>query len=227
MSKPTPPKLPAAKPRPPPLPRSSSPPGVAPGQARLVRPALERMNERNLPDAEVRQRFGKPLDNTRRRNLRFISKEMSYMLRHGAQRAGLVMRHDGFVSVGPLLRTMMDKHRITVTMQDLYDIVGDAEKTRFELKEGTKVGGNTPELTHIRAISGHSIADVNDEELLGPPVSASDLPTILYHGTMQMHLESILARGVAPRGAPLRPSARPLRSVFRVGARRFRNHYRN
>ena len=92
------------------------------------------------------------------------------MLRHGAQRAGLVMRHDGFVSVGPLLRTMMDKHRITVTVQDLYDIVGNAEKTRFELKEGTKVGGNTPELTHIRAISGHSIADVNDEELLGPPV---------------------------------------------------------
>ena len=73
------------------------------------------------------------------------------MLRHGAQRAGLIMRHDGFVSVGPLLRTMKDKCHYTVTAQDLYDIVGNAEKTRFELKEGTKLGGSTPGLTHIRA----------------------------------------------------------------------------
>jgi hypothetical protein len=41
---------------------------------------------------------------------------------------------------------------------------------------------------------------VNDEELLGPPVSANNLPLVLYHGTMQMHLESILARGLLPGG---------------------------
>ena len=62
------------------------------------------------------------------------------MLRHGAEKYGLVIRPDGFVAVGPLQRVLVDKVRLTVSVHDLYEVVAHADKIRFELMEGVPAG---------------------------------------------------------------------------------------
>jgi len=190
--KPTPPPLPkgvgvepgtTAKTPPPPLPKTA---GVGPGSsapsAPDLRPPLQRKCERILPDQQVRAIYGGPITNDRRRFLRAVSKELSFLLRHGAEKYGLVVRADGFVAVGPLQRILVDKARLTVTANDLYQVVATAEKMRFEIMEGVSPGCHISQITHIRAISGHSMEAVQDSDLLGKPVAMDKLPAVLYHG---------------------------------------------
>ena len=100
------------------------------------------------------------------------------MLRHGAEKYGLVIRPDGFVAVGPLQRVLVDKVRLTVSVHDLYEVVAHADKIRFELMEGVPAGSRLSQLTHIRAISGHSMESVEDGPLLGKPVSERICPRL-------------------------------------------------
>ena len=152
-----------AKTPPPPLPKLV---GVAPGSgtssAPDPRPPLQRKQERILPNDQVRAIYGGPITSDRRRNLRTISKELSFLLRHGAEKYGLVIRPDGFAAVGPLQRVLVDKVRLTVSVHDLYEVVAHADKIRFELMEGVPAGSRLAQLTHIRAISGHSMESVED-----------------------------------------------------------------
>jgi hypothetical protein len=177
--KPSPPPLPegagvepgtTAKNPPSPLPKSAGvDPGSGASSAPDPRPPLQRKLERILPDGQVRAIYGGPITSDRRRNLRTISKELSFLLRHGAEKYGLVIRPDGFVAVGPLQRVLVDKVRLTVSVHDLYEVVAHAEKMRFELMEGVPPGCRIAQLTHIRAISGHSMGSVDDGALLGKP----------------------------------------------------------
>ena len=134
------------------------------------------------------------------RTLKTISKELAYLLRHGATRYGLVVRPDGFTAYGPLQRVLADRSGLYVEEIDLYEVVATADKRWFELKEGTAYGSQNPHLTHIRAISGHSLPDVQDEPLLGHPVSMEALGTVLYHGTLHANLEDILQQRLIPGG---------------------------
>jgi RNA:NAD 2'-phosphotransferase (TPT1/KptA family) len=128
-----------------------------------------------LPEDEVRTRFGKRLTRERLRTLKTISKELAYLLRHGANRYRLIVRLDVLVAIAPLQRVLAERHGLFVDEIGFYELDAHAEKRRFELKEGTPYGSQTPRLAHIRAISGHSMSDVQDDQLLGPPVPESAL----------------------------------------------------
>jgi len=104
------------------------------------------------------------------------------------------LRHSGHQ------RVLADRSGLFVDEIELYEIVATADKRRFELKEGIAYGSQIPHLTHIRAISGDSLPDVQDEPLLGHPVSENALETTLYHGTLLANLEDIISQGLIPGG---------------------------
>ena len=77
---------------------------------------------------------------------------MSYLLRHGAEKEGLMIRSDGYILMEDLLnhRTMK---KIKVGIKDVQFIVNNNDKKRFELLEENGVW-------FIRAVQGHSMATV-------------------------------------------------------------------
>ena len=66
--------------------------------------------------------------------------------------------------------------RFNATMADVHNVVESNNKKRFELIENPEVKG----LWLIRAVQGHSISAVKDEELLEPLV-------LDYHPATSVH----------------------------------------
>lgn len=104
-----------------------------------------------------------------------ISKQMSYLLRHGAIKEGLKITNDGWVSMDDLLAFPKMKSK-NITTQEVQDIVKSNDKQRFALKTDEK--GNT----WIRANQGHSLDSVEVE--MTPIKSINQIATgIAVHGT--------------------------------------------
>ncbi len=102
------------------------------------------------------------------------SRKLAYLLRHDRN---YDFDEHGWREVADLL----DCHGFT--MDELYEIVKTNNKQRFEFSEDEKL---------IRARQGHSIkVDVELEEKLPPAV--------LYHGTAEENVESILSLGITSR----------------------------
>ncbi|KAF7345382.1 tRNA 2'-phosphotransferase [Mycena venus] len=85
----------------------------------------------------------------------WVSRELAYLLRHGAKSAGLPIRTDGYVEVEALL-----KHRSLrgLDFAKLETIVHNDSKQRYHLLKELRRGGT--ECWLIRANQGHSIPDV-------------------------------------------------------------------
>ena len=99
------------------------------------------------------------------------SRKLAYLLRH--DRKGN-FDQNGWRDVDELIRNY------GFTMEELTAIVNLNNKKRFEFSEGC---------TRIRARQGHSVpVDVELHEMLPPDV--------LYHGTAQQNVESILKEGL-------------------------------
>ena len=79
-----------------------------------------------------------------------ISKYMSYILRHNAQKVGLDIRPDGCVKVDDFLELQKMKH-LKVDLTKLKAIVDSNDKKRYEFKE------NDDGVLFIRATQGHSM----------------------------------------------------------------------
>lgn len=107
------------------------------------------------------------------------SKFLSRHLRHAPQEIGLILEEGGWVLVEDLL-TACRRHRVSLTHEQLAEIVTRCEKQRFAL-DATG--------TRIRANQGHSV----EVDLQLTPTTP---PAILYHGTARHFLDSILARGL-------------------------------
>ena len=105
-----------------------------------------------------------------------ISKFMSLVLRHAPQDAGLSLDENGWADFDALCAVIQAKFGASAA--DVLRIVEENPKKRFA------VDGN-----RIRAVQGHSI-DVD----LGLPPSIP--PGILYHGTKEEFLPSILEKGL-------------------------------
>ena len=108
-----------------------------------------------------------------------ISKYLSYHLRHHPEKLGLTLDVGGWVSVDELLKSAK-KHGFLIFYFELKEVVAKNDKQRFSFDEtGSK----------IRANQGHSVAiDLQLESV--PP------PDILYHGTGEGSVESILSQGL-------------------------------
>jgi len=127
------------------------------------------------------------------RRIDALSRLMSSVLRHRADKLNLNIRSDGYVAVKDLLnmniktRTGIPLHCYTV--DDFKEVVKRDNKQRFGLLEENNV-------LLMRANQGHSMKLIDSEGLLKPIVSAEEVP-VCVHGTYLKDLESIKKSGLS------------------------------
>ena len=100
------------------------------------------------------------------------SKRLAYLLRHSD-----LPGYNGWVKASVVLGDL------GLSLQDLQQIVESDNKGRFEFSE---------DKSSVRALYGHSI-DVN----LG--LEPTIPPLVLYHGTAEKYIDSIMKEGLRPR----------------------------
>ena len=107
-----------------------------------------------------------------------ISKSLSCWLRHKPEQIGIRIENDGWVDVKELLAKASSK--ILFDFNELKQVVQSDDKKRYSFSE---------DFCMIRANQGHSVeVDIKFEEVIPP--------TILYHGTPNKNVESILKSGL-------------------------------
>lgn len=107
-------------------------------------------------------------------------KFLSLILRHEPSKIGLTLDENGWASVAELL-TQLAKHRHSLTMVELEEIVATNNKKRYSFNA---------DKTNIRANQGHSISNID----LG--LEPKTPPPLLYHGTATRFLASIREQGL-------------------------------
>jgi len=111
-----------------------------------------------------------------------ISKFLSLILRHSPEKIGLELDSAGWTNVDDLL-TKMNSNGQSINFDILQFIVETNKKKRF---------GFNSDKTQIRANQGHSIKIEHGFKSIIPP-------EILYHGTGEKSIESILKTGIEKR----------------------------
>lgn len=105
-------------------------------------------------------------------HLTYNSKRLAYLLRHSK-----LPNHKGWIKVDVV------QNELGVLLLDIQKIVYEDTKGRFEFSE---------DKSSVRALYGHSI-DVN----LG--LEPTTPPSVLYHGTAEKYIDSIMKEGLRPR----------------------------
>ncbi|MCT7966264.1 RNA 2'-phosphotransferase [Laspinema sp. D1] len=111
-----------------------------------------------------------------------ISKYLSYHLRHHPEEIGLELEPGGWVPVEALLAAAQ-RDQFPITRSELELVVKTSNKQRFSFDSTG---------TRIRANQGHSIPIDLQLDPICPP-------DILYHGTGEQAVDSILAQGLQKR----------------------------
>lgn len=115
------------------------------------------------------------------RDLKSVSKQLSWILRHEARRLGLDMDPEGYVRVADLL-AVMRRADSWVTEAEIRAVIAEVE-TR---KQRFSIAGDS-----IRANYGHSL-DMRIGHASAVP------PDVLFHGTACPFLDVILREGLKP-----------------------------
>ncbi|GFO16981.1 tRNA 2'-phosphotransferase 1 [Plakobranchus ocellatus] len=115
-----------------------------------------------------------------------ISKTLSYLLRHGAEKEGFELLPGGYLYVDDILRRK--KFHMVVTVKDIHAIVDTNDKKRFTL-----VIDEESKRLKICANQGHSI-QVEDLDL-SPIEHAEEFP-IIVHGTYYKYWQFIAQEGL-------------------------------
>lgn len=105
-------------------------------------------------------------------HLTYHSKRLAYLLRHSK-----LPNHKGWIKVDVV------QNELGVLLLDIQKNVYEDTKGRFEFSE---------DKSSVRALYGHSI-DVN----LG--LEPTTPPPVLYHGTAEKYIDSIMKEGLRPR----------------------------
>ncbi|KAL8689647.1 MAG: hypothetical protein Q9218_004733, partial [Villophora microphyllina] len=130
-----------------------------------------------------------------------ISKAMSYVLRHGAEKERLKLDEGGYINCEDLL-AWPRLRSLKVTFPELQDIVATNAKQRFALipsPSSTITASSTPSAKPsdylIRANQGHSIK-IDSANLLTPLLpSDENCPEEVVHGTFEDSWAKILKTG--------------------------------
>jgi 2'-phosphotransferase len=109
-----------------------------------------------------------------------LSKELSYLLRHGAQKEGLPITSDGWIKLADICRHTRS------TTSEIRQIVDTNDKQRFEIRGD-----------RIRAVQGHSMKTLSVEMT---PITHDNMPEAVIHGTYLCHLASIQKEGLKTMG---------------------------
>ena len=132
-----------------------------------------------------------------------ISKYLSLHLRHQPEHLGLDLEEGGWIDVATLLAACA-RDGFPVTRAELEEVVVRNDKQRFSFDE---LG------TRLRANHGHSVeVDLELEPATPPP--------LLYHGTPERSLASILRTGIAKMKRQHVHLSTTLDEARKVGARR-------
>ena len=115
---------------------------------------------------------------TEKENTR-ISKLLSLVLRHKPETINITLDEQGWSNVQDLI-VQLNKNNYAITFEMLEYVVKSNNKNRFSFNE---------DQTKIRANQGHSI-----DVALG--YEAKQPPAVLYHGTAERFLESIMKTGL-------------------------------
>lgn len=111
-----------------------------------------------------------------------ISKFLSLILRHQPEKIGLTLEKDGWANVEDLISASR-KNGFSFSLEELKQTVANNDKKRFSFDQSE---------TKIRANQGHSVSiEIEFEKRTPPP--------ILYHGTAERNVESILENGLVKR----------------------------
>jgi len=108
-----------------------------------------------------------------------VSKYLSKHLRHQPERLGLKLLPGGWVAIEDLLAACAEQN-FPITRDELDDVVANNDKKRFSYDPTGKL---------IRANQGHSV----EIDLKLAPIIP---PQILYHGTAEKSINSILEKGL-------------------------------
>lgn len=119
-----------------------------------------------------------------------LSKTLSYLLRHGAEKEGIPISPDGFVAVDRLLQHPTLRN---VTMKDINRVVESNDKQRYMLISQATPSGDK---WMIRANQGHSMKVAVKMAAITSP---SDAPVVV-HGTSRAAYASIKKSGLKPMG---------------------------
>lgn len=132
-----------------------------------------------------------------------ISKYLSKHLRHQPERIGLTLEVGGWVEVHQLLKACR-KHQFPISFLELEEVVKTNDKKRFSFNETQ---------TKIRANQGHSYTIDLQLEPIAPP-------TLLYHGTHQKALPSIIKQGLLKQSRHHVHLSADIATAVQVGQRR-------
>jgi len=132
-----------------------------------------------------------------------LSKEISYALRHAPQKYGLELDKAGWVKLDDLICALRKNPQYSnLELKDIEKAIRDSDKKRHEIHEGK-----------IRALYGHSVARKIDRAHERPP-------NILYHGTANRFISSILKTGLQPKGRQHVHLSEDIETAIVVGTRR-------
>src|SRR4051812_5469115 len=137
------------------------------------------------------------------KRLTTVSKYLSKYLRHAPGELGLTLQPGGWVPVDDL-REAAGRHGFPITHDELVECVETNDKQRFSFDI-------TGEL--VRANQGHSVeVDLQLEE--------REPPDVLYHGTVERFLDSILGDGLRKGKRHHVHLSQEVETARKVGARR-------
>lgn len=113
--------------------------------------------------------------------LKKLSKQMSWILRHQAERFHIKFDAEGYVLLGDLL-TILHETMPEASLEQIQMVIDTVEpnKQRFSIIDG-----------YVRANYGHSLQT-------GIEYEASEPPAVLFHGTTVAARPQILAHGLLP-----------------------------
>ena len=136
--------------------------------------------------------------------VKYISKKMSYALRHNPDKYGIKLDEKGFTDLKIFLHAMNAMHHFEppLTRERIQYVMDHSDKQRFEMTT-----------TKIRALYGHSFPMMIRKEQTNPP-------DILYHGTAHRFLESIKQKGLQPMSRQYVHLSADLETARQVGLRR-------
>jgi putative RNA 2'-phosphotransferase len=136
------------------------------------------------------------------KQLKHISKLMSLVLRHQPEAIGLQLDENGWANVEELIQKI-NANGTRVDIATILIVVETNDKKRFGFNE---------DKTMIRANQGHSIeVDLN----LKPSIP----PDILYHGTADRFVDSILKEGLTKQQRQHVHLSRQIETARAVGTR--------
>jgi putative RNA 2'-phosphotransferase len=131
-----------------------------------------------------------------------VSKYLSKHLRHQPERLGLVLAPGGWVEVEQLLQACA-RNSFPISRAELEQVVAQNDKQRFAFDESGRL---------IRANQGHSVEVDLQLEAVEPP-------ELLYHGTADPNVASILKSGLQKMSRHHVHLSPDVETARRVGAR--------